>query len=346
MTRTTKILPVPVGPAPTAMRYNPGHYVSLQRIDKDDYTLMAAAYASAPQIKGFVVRWTWRSFESSLDNYILATHELVNTLAWCQARGLKLILMIEHITYGYADNDPQPPYLNNWTGINPSPTDAQGNPTRPDGNAIAIWDPFPLERLKLLLTRVANYFGPHSAFEGITIEETAISIPGTDLYNPPDPKRWVPYSQEIYRDALIAILAHWKLVAPTIRWFFYMNFMPFTTNNVRLGEYLNAVVVASNNCVITGPDAEPNNAALLARTFPIYFNNNDIRPVAAFFSTQVYLSSENYTGAELYDFATLELGAQYLCWVCQGVSNPDWTQIARPQIVAHPSFPNMLENWT
>jgi hypothetical protein len=164
----------------------------------------------------------------------------------------------------------------------------------------------------------------------------------SEMTSPPAGKLWDAYTPEMYRDALIEIMTHWATVAPTIRWWFYMNFMQYYTNPVRLGEYLNEAVLASSNCVITGPDCEPDNTALEERTYWIYRDNNDIRPVATFASTQVY--NAGATGAEIYALA-VDLGANYMCWVCQSVTNPDWTTIARPQIVGHTTFPGMSETW-
>jgi hypothetical protein len=331
-------------PAPT-YRYTPGNYASFQRAT-DSQTLMGQAIASAPPLKGFVKRWTWRSFENSAtagSTYpLMLTHELNSDLTWCQARGLKMVVMIEHVTFGYQDNTPNPDYLANYTGSYPTPA----NPS-PFGYSIAIWDPYVRSRLKLLLTAFAARFGNHPALEGVMIEETSIGMSTADAITPPTGKLWQPYTQENYRDALIDILAHWATVQPDVRWWFYMNFMPYTTNNVRLGQYLNEVVLASPNCVITGPDAQSQGApavALEERTFWIYRDNNDVRPVAAFASTQVYATPA--TGAEIYDFSTGSLGAQYMCWVCQGVNNTNWKNKAKPQILGHPTFPNMLEDWT
>jgi hypothetical protein len=305
------------------MRYTPGHYVSLQRA-QDSQALMGQCLSSAPPIKGFVKRWTWKSFEPSLDNYVLAAHELASDLAWCHARGKKLLVMIEHITFGYADNDPQPPYLNSRTGINPGSTGT-------DGKVIAIWDPFVVGRIKLLLTAFAAYFGNHPALEGVMMEETSLGMPVAELTTPPAGKIWKPYTPEMYRDALIEIMAHWAVVQPDVRWFFYMNFMPMNHS----GSYLNAAVLASPNCVVCGPDAEEGNAALQARTFYIYRDNAGIRPAACFASTQVYQTG--VAGADIYDFAINDLSADYMMWVCQGISTTDWKNKAKPQILAHPT---------
>jgi hypothetical protein len=307
-------------------RYNPGHYVSLQRA-QDSQTLMGQAYGSAPQIKGFVKRWTWASFEPSQNTYAFAAHELVSDLAWCQARGLKLIVMIEHITFGYQDNVPNPPYLNSWTGSYPTPS----NPS-PVGYVMAIWDSVVVDRVKALLTAFAAYFGNHPALEGVMMEETSLQLSTADLTTPPTGKLWDPYTPEMYRDALIEIVAHWATVAPQIRWFFYMNFMPQNQS----GSYLNQVVLASDNVVICGPDAEEDNAALQTRTFYIYTDNNDIRPVACFASTQVYATPA--TGAEIYDFSINGLGADYMMWVCQGINTTAWKNKAKPQIIANPTW--------
>jgi hypothetical protein len=331
MTRSTRRFSVTIAPPTPAIRYNPGHYVSLQRA-QDSQTLMGQCVASAPQIKGFVKRWTWLSFESALQNYTFATHELNADLDWCQARGLKLCVMIEHITFGYQDNIPNPPYLNNWTGQYPTP----GNPS-PEGNVIAIWDSTVVNHLKRFLTAFHAYFGSHPALEAVMMEETSLQLPVADLTTPPTGKLWDPYTPELYRDALIEIMAHWATIAPTIRWWFYMNFMPQNQS----GSYLNQAVLASPNCVISGPDTEPNHAALETRTYYIYRDNNDVRPVACFVSTQVYQSGA--TGDEIYALAT-DLGANYICWVCQGVSLNQWTNVARPQIIAHPTF--NVEDWT
>jgi hypothetical protein len=284
--------------------------------------------------KGFIKRWTWRSFEPTLGNYVLATHEIASDLAWCQARGKKLIVMIEHRTFGYSDNQPAPDYLIPYTGE----TTAGGDQPAA-GATIAIFDPYVVTRFKALLTAFAAAFGDHPALEGVMLEETSLGQPEAMWYAPSSVgKSWTAYTPEMYRDALIEIMAHWATVQPDVRWFFYLNYM---AGNVS-GTYLEAAALAADNCVICGPDAQELDGTLDTRTFWIYRDNNDVRPIMAHLSTRVYNTA--VTGEDMYDFAVNDLGANYICSVFQGAAHTNWTTKIKPMVQAHPTF--NPEDWT
>jgi hypothetical protein len=301
----------------------------------DSQALMAQAVQSGIP-KGIVKRWPWYTFEASLDDYsAMLTHELHSDLAWCHARGLRLIVMIEHRTFGYADNVPQPPYLNSRTGLVPQQGDMIA-----DGYTIAIWDPFVVTRFKLLLTQFASQFGSHPALEAVTLEESALGIPVADLLDPTSVgKLWQPYTPEAYRDAYIQYMAHWKTLQPDVRWLAYFNFM--AQNNS--GSYLDQVIQAADNSIVSGPDAQELDGTLQTRTFHLYRNNKDTRPVATFASSRVFNTAA--TGAEIYDFCINDLGANYMMWqFYASASHPNWVDKALPQMQAHPTF--NVEDWS
>lgn len=303
------------------MKFHPGHYSSMLR-GNDSHTAMDASVVPGVT-QGFLKRYTWLSLEPALDKYDFS--EVKADLDWCQASGHKLLLMIEYKTFGFSDNIPNPPYLIARTVVNSA-----------GGYSICLWDPIVVARFKLLLTELGARFDKHPALEGVMTEETAPSIAAMDLTSPPPGKLYTPYTPELYRDAFIAIMDHAKRVLPSTRWFFFMNFIP--KNNT--GLYLDEVVKASANCVITGPDAEKTNAALQERTFWIYRTNKTTRPVMAHVSPQVYQSDQ--TKEEIYQFSTTDLGANYIAWTYTGAKSTSWLQAAEV-MKKHPRFNK--ESW-
>jgi hypothetical protein len=330
---TVRTFAADVTPLVLTRRYNPGHYASMMRAN-DSQAQMTAA--TVPGItKGFLKRWAWYTFESALNNYsAMDTHELHSDLAYCQARGLKLIVMIEDITYGNpTDNTPQPPYLNSWSVDN-----------NVGGVTICRWDSFVHARWKLLLTEFAARFGSHPALEGIMREETSLVITNTQLTTPAVDKLYEPYTPEIYRTALLDGIEHALTVMPLIRYFFYMNFMPMMGADHDSGLYLEDVVEAHKpDIVICGPDAEETNAALETRTFWIYRDHAATCPVMAHLSTQVYDQASAPTGEQMYQFATGSLGANYICSIFQGAAHNNWVNKIVPMMNAHPTF--NVETW-
>jgi hypothetical protein len=317
-------------------RYNPGHYSSMQR--RPDARTQAEMSNSIIRdvndidiTKGFLKRYTWRSFEPSLGVYTLATHELASDLAYCLAGNKKLIVMIEDMTYGgtYGSDNPTPPYLGNRT-----PANTYG------GFSSARWDPYVLERRNALHTAFYNYFGSHPALEGIMHEETSLALSTNALNSVGSNTPYVRYTPELYRDALSATITHWRSLNSNVRWFFYMNFMPSNLD----GTYLDQIVQTHKPAiVICGPDAEQGNAALESRTFHVYRNNKLTCPVMAHLSTQVYDHVPAPTGEEMYTFAVDDLGANYICSVFQGASSSVWVNRIRPMVQAHPTF--NVEAW-
>jgi chitodextrinase len=326
--------PVTTGSGTTVRRYNPGYYSSMQRAN-DSQTIMERAIVrdaadTVDLTRGFLKRWTWRSFEPIEDEYVLATHELASDLDWCEARGLKLIVMIEDETYGFSDNQPAPDYLINYT-----------IPTSQGGNTLARWDLFVHNRFKALLTAFSAQFGDHPALEAVMHEETSVGFIDSTYWTASGSKLYEPYTPEKYRDRLLGVIQHANLALPSVRWFFYMNFMPGNTS----GSYLNQIVEATKpDIVICGPDAEEGNTALQTRTFWIYRDHKATCPIMCHLSTQTYDAVPNPTGEEMYDFAVNDLGANYICPVFQG-STPgfNWTTKIVPMMQAHPTF--NVESW-
>ena len=322
MTLRTFNQPVKAAPPVTAFRYNPGHYSSMQRRpDQRPQSVMTAATV-AGITKGFLKRYSWAALETSAGVYNFT--EIASDLDYCLARGLHLIVMFEDRTYGgqYGSDNPAPAYMADYAAVNLD-----------GGYTVAKWDPTVVTRFRALLSAFAAGYGTHAALEGVLQEETALGLAApaldSDLVNTP----YVPYTPQAFRDALIGHVDHWTSVCPSARWFFYMNFIARDP-----GNYCNEVVVATKpRIVICGPDAEEQNPSL-SNVFNIYRNHKATCPVMAHLSTQVYQQAIPPTGEEMFQFATVELGANYICSIFEGATSATWVNRIKPMMTAHPTF--------
>jgi hypothetical protein len=305
--------------AEAARKYHPGHYVAMMR-GQDTHSVMTASLK--PGVRGIMKRYTWRSLEPSQGNYEFS--EVKADLAWAQAYGMKLVVMVEDKTFSL--ERPTPGYLDNLTVRN-----------RAGGYTVVRWHPTVVTRMKALLQALGR-FDSNLAFEGVALQETAPGFDNTVLSR-------FNYTPEKYRDAYIAILSAGANAMPTSRMFWFMNFFP------KNQDYIAAVAnaVASKGVIMGGPDVMPDNSALKQRTYPFYTQFRSKMPLFGQIEAMCYdhehktsgYSTKYWTMPELFRYARDQLHVDYLFWV--RVPKPpsrgayDWTD-ALPVIEMNPSF--------
>lgn len=307
------------GAAEAARKYHPGHYVALMR-GQDSQSVMTASLK--PGVVGVMKRYTWRSLEPTQGNYDFS--EVKADLAWAQAYGMKLIVMIEDKTFSL--ERPTPAYLDKLTPRN-----------RAGGYTVVRWNPTVVSRMNALLKALGR-FDSHLAFEGVALQETAPGFEDAVL-------RANGYTPEKYRDAYISILSTGANAMPTSRMFWFMNFFP--KNQDYIGAVANAV--ASKGVIMGGPDVLPDNKALQQRTYPFYTQFRYKMPLFAQVESMCYdaphetsgYSTKYWTMPELFRYARDKLHVDYMIWV--RIPKPpsagayDWTD-ALPVIESNPSF--------
>jgi hypothetical protein len=307
------------GAAEAARKYHPGHYIALGRGDSSQATMTASV---KPGVTGIMKRYTWRSLEPSKGNYDFSA--IKRDLDWASAYGMKLVVMIEDKTFKL--ERPNPAYLDSLTPRN-----------RAGGYTVVRWNPTVVARMKALMQALGR-FDSHWAFEGVALQETALSFDDPILNK-------YAYTPEKYRDAYIGILTAGANAMPRSRMFWFMNFFP------RRQDYIGTVAaaVADKGVVMGGPDVLPDNAALKKLTYPFYDKFKDRMPMFGQVEAMCYshlhttsgYKTKYWTMAELFRFARDRMHADYMIWV--RMTKPtvpggyDWTD-ALPVISSNASW--------
>lgn len=307
------------GTAEAARKYHPGHYIALLR-GQSSQAIMTASLK--PGVRGVMKRYTWRQLEPTQGNYDFS--QVKADLAWAQAYGMKLVVMIEDKTFKL--ERPTPAYLDKLTLRN-----------RAGGYTVVRWNPTVVSRMNALLKALGR-FDSHLAFEGVALQETAPGFDDAVL-------RSTGYTPEKYRDAYISILTTGANAMPNSRMFWFMNFFP------KKQDYIRAVAnaVASKGVVMGGPDVLPDNQALKTRTYPFYTEFRNRMPLFGQVESMCYdaphmtsgYKTKYWTMPELFRFARDKLHVDYMFWV--RIPKPpskgayDWTD-ALKVIAANPTF--------
>ena len=306
-------------PAEAARKYNPGHYIAMGRNDSAQSTMTASI---RPGVTGIMKRYTWRSLEPSRGNYDFS--EISRDLDWASAYGMKLVVMVEDKTFRL--ERPNPAYLDSLTPRN-----------RAGGYTVLRWNPTVVERMKALLQALGR-FDTHWAFQGVALQETALSFDDTLL------DRYA-YTPEKYRDAYIGILTAGANAMPNSRMFWFMNFLP------RKQDYIGSIAaaVADKGVIMGGPDVLPDDRALQQHSYAFYDRFQSRMPLFGQVEAMCYshlhrtsgYGTRYWTMAEVFRFARERLHVDYMFWVRMPrptVSGGyDWTD-ALPVIANSPAW--------
>ena len=273
---------------------SPGHYVSMNRFDTDKQV----AEIRHPGVTGFQKRYQWRVLEPTRGQYDFVG--IARDLALAEQHDLRYVVMLVDKTFN--GDDPSPDYLRD-AGLTLK--------NRNGGYILARWKPEYVERFNTLVSNIAARFDCHPNFEGIAIQESALSLnPATLLAN--------GYTAGRYRDALISVLQHASEELSASNVFWYMNFLP--QGQKQLSTIISAT--EAENVIVGGPDILPDNPSLQRHAYPLY---RQFRDRVTLFNSMQYDSyaHERKSGGEngpywslheLFEFARDELGVSYVFW--------------------------------
>ena len=296
------------GTAPTDLaatsgrKFHAGHYVALLRNGGSQKT-MEQSIKEAPEVKGFVKRYTWRELEPKPGVYQFS--EIKSDLAWAAANGKYLIVMIEDRTF---------------TNEKAGPADFDSKyeqATRSGGWVVERWQPEVVTRWIAMVKALGKQFDSHPNFEGLATQETSLGIDSAKL-------KANNYSPERYRDSYIQILTAAAAAMPTSRVFWFMNF--FAGNQSYIGSI--AAAVAPKGVLMGGPDVWPDNKPLASRTYPFYTQYQGKMPLFAQVEPLCYdephmtlapngkpYLTKYWTMQELFNYARTKLHVNYMFWV-------------------------------
>lgn len=313
--------PDDIDPPSTAQRkFNPGHYISMNRWDDQGHMVEALK----PGVIGLQKRYMWKDLETAFGIYDFSAIESdLNLLA---GQGSRLVVFVEDISFN--EEIPTPGYLHALHTIQ----------NKHGGYTAKRWAPYVTERFSLLLEALGAQFDMHPAFEGIAVQESALSLASSVLDDH-------GYTAELYRDALIEVIVAAREAFPNSQVFWYMNFLP--RNQGYIAEIANAAVGA--DVAMGGPDVLPDDYSLTTHTYPYY---TDFEGKLTQFSSMQFNSyrhphrdksfpTKYWTMSELFDFARDQLHVRYLFWNRVAKSDPadsyNWAH-ALPVIDATANF--------
>jgi len=301
-------------------KYHPGHYVAPNVNSRQGNF----AKLLVPGTQGIQKRYRWKDLEPVRDQYELGNIEA--DLANLSTLNGNLIALIEDKSFD--GKKPAPEYMNDYILQN-----------RNGGYTIKRWDPYVVERFNKLLVAIADRFDCTANFEGLAIQESALSLEDAVLaeHN---------YSAAAYRDSLIDVLTTARDNLPHSQVFWYMNFL------TKKQSYLNEVAdaIAGDGMVMGGPDILPDNRSLRKSTYPLYtafngrmklFNSMQHDSYAHIKTTVPGDSVQYWTMEQLFEFARDTLHVNYIFWNHKTWRKPadsyDWSD-AVPVIEANADF--------
>ncbi len=303
-------------------KFNPGHYVAVSRAEAGN--LVTAA--QTPGISGVQRRYRWSQLEPTPGVYDLRIIEADLTVA--ARAGVQLIALLEDKSFD--GTKPTPPYLHGEHTLQAK-----------RGHVAKRWDPYVLDRLIRLTEAIGQRFDCDPNFEGIALQETALSMDPADL-------RAAGYTADKYRDALIRLLQGATAGLQRSRVFWYMNFLPGGQ------QYLDdiAKAIAGTGVVMGGPDILPDNEALAQRVYPLYDRFEGQLKLFGSMQHDSYRhprgkatpglgKPEFWSMEELFLFARDRLHVNYVIWEYRTKRTPpdgrDWSE-ARDVIARYPEL--------
>jgi hypothetical protein len=308
-TATTLAGATTLATAPTyGRKFHVGHWIVLGR-GADTQAIMADA--ARPGVVGLVKRYTWRSLETAQGVYNFS--ELKSDVAWCAARGLHFIMIIEDKTFTL--EKPGPAYLDKYDVRN-----------RAGGYTMLRWNATVVTRFNALTKAIGTQFDSNASFEGIATQETALGLESATLTK-------YGYSATKYRDALINVLGTAAANMPKSRVFWLMNFL------VGGQDYIAniAAAVAPKGVVMGGPDVWPDNKSLQSKVYPFYTQFYGKMPLFGQVENVCYsephmtsgYKTKYWTMSELFGYAKTKMHVNYMFWVRVTKASPadayDWT---------------------
>ncbi len=304
----------------TALKFHPGHYVALNRTD--DIDVMRALQQTG--IRGVQKRYTWAQLETVLDRYDFSAIE--SDLAVVADLGLQLVVFIEDKTF--TDEKPTPAYLHD--GFTLPHTDGKGWIAK-------RWDPFVSARFSRLLSALGARFDPHPHFEGVALQESALSLSTATL-------RTQHYRARAYRDALVDTLLTARRAMPSSQVFWYMNFLP--GDQTLLADI--ARTVAPHRIAMGGPDILPDQRALRRLSYPLY---RQFQGEMTLFGSMQFMSYSHPRAAgspgapywsmeDLFLFARDELHVDYIFWNRKHWQHPEGSYDWRDALAVIRKYPH------
>jgi hypothetical protein len=300
-------------------RFTPGHYVAVSR----DAGARTLGNAIKPGVTGLQKRYYWRTLEPEKGQYDFSAIEA--DLELVREHDLQLVVFVEDKTFN--GEVATPDYLRDLTLKN-----------RNRGYTAMRWDARVVDAMKELIAALGGAFDCEPHFEGIALQESALSLEDRDLEQH-------DYTPEKYRDALTELLLHAADNLPRSRVFWYMNFL--SSGQKYLADIAEAVAPAG--VVMGGPDLLPDRRSLRDAVYPLYDRFESRMPLFTSIQNDSFghrrsnaaAGQKYWTMEDLFAYARDELHVDYIFWNLKSWKKPadsyDFSD-ALPVIERNPRF--------
>jgi hypothetical protein len=277
------------------------------------------AFADNKLFSGAQIKFTWRSLEPSKGVYSFMS--IYDDLSYLKKKGKGLFLQIQDVSFVPSIKN-VPDYLLNdpsyHGGVDPQYefSDDADSKAVIQGWVARRWDPKVAERFHLLLKELGKRFD--GQVDGITLPETSVDFGSTGKYYPKG------FSPDGYVQVIKANMAAAKAAFSRSVFIQYANFMPGEWLPWDDKGYLSAVYSYAKEigAGAGGPDLIPYRkgqmnhayhfAKLYAGTIPLGFAVQEGN-----YSQQNANTGKRMTIQDIYDFATGQLGVNYIFWYPQ-----------------------------
>lgn len=289
----------------------------------------AASFFDTKALEGAQVVYTWAQLEPQKDHYDFSA--IRQDLALLHSRGKKLFVQFRDVTFS-ANHINLPRYLltdpQYHGGAEKQYEFENDDKTRPmvAGWSLRRWDPQVQKRLYKLFNALGKEFD--GRIEGIALSESAVGIEDSE------PLRPQGFSNEIYRDAIIANMKALRRAFPRSVVIQYANFMPGEWRPTDDKGYLRAVYHAAQKLGVGvgGPDLLPYRPGQLGNSYPLIREAADTVPIGVAVQDGNYADKNPKDGKRitvpaLLKFATEYLKVNYLFWCME---EPYYTQEVVP----------------
>ena len=273
------------------------------------------SFLETKAFEGAQITYTWSSLETEKDRYDFKA--IRDDLAFLSAHGKKLFVQLQDLSF-LPERVNVPRYLLTDTayhgGAAQQYTFANDDTSRAvaGGWAARRWDPAVRDRFAKLLQALGKEFDGRIA--GINLTETSIEF-GAGRFLPNG------FSNEAYRDGIVANMRALKSAFPKSVALQYANFMPGEWRPTEDQGYLRSVYDAAKqyHVGIGGPDLLPFRKGELRNSYPLIHDMAEAVPIGIAVQEGNYGEMNPATGKrasirELLRFATDYLHADYIFW--------------------------------
>jgi len=215
----------------TEKKFNPGHYVSTG----GNVELNNPLWMNEPAVAGINRSYEWQELEPEKGKYDFSI--IKQDLELLRKNNKQMVLFFKEKSFRENEH-PLPEYLRHLE-VRAS-----------EGWTPKRWNDEFIDRFNAICIALGKEFDNHPNFEGIALQESALSISRQVLQEFPE------YSDQIYTDALKKIIVNTAQAFPKSRVFWYVNFIGEGKERLqRAHEVLD--VIKPYQVILSGPDILP-----------------------------------------------------------------------------------------